>query len=123
MRMKKPNSRESIAAPVQLLLIRFSSFGDIVQAQPAAASFRAKFPQSKIHWLVRRDFRGLLDFNRNIDQVIAFDRSEGFLNLLRLAWRLGSEPYTHIYDAHNNVRSNIVLLLIFIRRLFNLGAM
>jgi ADP-heptose:LPS heptosyltransferase len=120
----KPNSLSKPPSPsVRLLLIRFSSFGDIVQAQPAAQAFRSLFPAAVIHWLIRRDFRGLVEFNRNIDQVIAFDRNEGLLNLLKLSWRLGAEPYSHIYDAHNNVRSTIVLLVILLRRLFNLGEM
>ncbi len=116
-------SSKNAAVIPRLLLIRFSSFGDIVQAQPAAQAFRSAFSNSVIHWLVRRDFRGLIEFNRNIDQIIAFDRKEGFLNLLHLSWRLGGEPYTHIYDAHNNVRSTIVMLVILMRRLINVSEM
>ena len=98
-------------------MIRFSSFGDIVQAQAAAAAFREQFPGARVDWLVRRDFRGLLDSNPAIEQVIAFDRREGILNLVKLSWRLGAEPYSHIYDAHHNLRSLIVLTLIVIKRL------
>src|SRR4051812_888007 len=102
--MKIKNQSQTSKPVERLLVIRFSSFGDIVQAQPSVSAFRAKFPSAQIHWLVRRDFRGLVAHNHSIDQVISFDRSEGLFNLLRLSWRLGAEPYSHIYDAHNNVR-------------------
>jgi ADP-heptose:LPS heptosyltransferase len=91
----------------RLLIIRFSSFGDIVQAMGIPDSFLKTFPDSQVDWLVRKDFAGLLTAHPLLGQVIAFDRSLGFGALLTLAWQLAGR-YTHVYDAHNNVRSFLV---------------
>lgn len=96
----------------KLLIIRLSSFGDIVQAMGAPALFKKEFPAAKISWLVRSDFAGLLHSHPSIDQVIAFERSAGLSGLLRLSWQLSRDGYTHLYDAHNNVRSMIVRLCV-----------
>lgn len=92
---------------IRLLIIRFSSFGDIVQASPVPAVFRSKYPHARIDWLTRSDFAPLLKYHPYLNQVIAFDRKKGLSGLIRLAWKLGGEGYTHLYDAHSNLRSRI----------------
>lgn len=98
---------------VKLLIIRFSSFGDIVQALGVPQAFRAKFPHAEIDWLVRQDLKGLVDAHPEITRVIPFDRRDGLSGLLSLSWQLAHNNYTHIYDAHNNVRSLILRLSFF----------
>ena len=99
-----------------LLIIRFSSLGDIVQGASVPRAFKQTFPESKVDWLVRSDFQNLLTSHPALDRVISFDRKQGFLGLLRFAWSLGQTPYTHIYDAHSNVRSFFVSAILRIRR-------
>jgi len=101
-----PRDSRNPSAP-KLLVIRFSSFGDIVQASPVPAAFHRRYPEARIDWLVRGDFAPLLKDHPHLHQVIAFDRKEGLRGLIRRAWRLGGEGYTHLYDAHSNLRSRI----------------
>lgn len=105
---------------MKLLIIRFSSFGDIVQGLGAPTAFRHAHPDAKVHWLVRSDFAGLLQGQRAIDKVWSFDRKQGFGGLLKLTKELRSERFTHVYDAHNNLRSFFVSWLVpapyFLRR-------
>jgi len=91
-----------------LLVIRFSSFGDIVQAIAVPIAFREKFPEAQIDWLVREDFKSLLTSHPAIHKVISFSRDQGLFALIQLAWRLGGRDYSYVYDAHNNVRSQVV---------------
>lgn len=39
------------------------------------------------------------------------------MGLIKLAWRLGARDYSHIYDAHNNLRSKIVMGILRSRHL------
>jgi ADP-heptose:LPS heptosyltransferase len=98
--------------PNHLLIIRFSSFGDIVQALGVPKAFLQRFRDSanpsRVDWLVRTDFSSLLTANPSIHQTLAFSREEGLWGLLQRAWTLAqSHQYTHLYDAHNNLRSNL----------------
>lgn len=86
-----------------------------MQVSPVSAAFRARFPDSTVDWLTRSDFAELLLNVPNLNEIFAFDRKLGFLPLIRLAWRLSERPYTHIYDAHNNLRSRLVCGIFKIR--------
>lgn len=109
--------RDAIRSPSpRLLIIRFSSFGDIVQALAAPAAFRRAFPHAKVDWLVREDFRGLIEPHPLVSRTIVFERKAGLLGLISLAWRLSGDGYTHVYDAHNNLRSSFVMMTFRTRR-------
>lgn len=97
-------------------MIRFSSFGDIVQAVAVPHAFQNRFPGAQVDWLVREDFRGLLEGHPAIRQVLAFERKKGLLGLISWAWALaGTGSYTHLYDAHNNLRSQIFSFIFRLR--------
>ena len=61
--------------PAKLLIIRFSSFGDIVQCYGAAETFAATFPDAEIHWVVRSDMKELVEIFPRIKKVWAFWRN------------------------------------------------
>lgn len=104
----------------KLLIIRFSSFGDIIQTLSVVESFAKKYPKSEIHWAVRTEFTELLKSNPKITKIWALNRKEGFSALWKLTKDLKQENYTHIYDAHNNLRSRFLSFFLwpkhFIRR-------
>jgi ADP-heptose:LPS heptosyltransferase len=103
------------------LIIRFSSFGDLVQASGVPAAFRRIHPGAGIDWLARADFANLLESHPKIDRVIPFPRSQGMAGLLKLSWTLAAPgKYSHVYDAHNNVRSFVVMAVFFLRSLLGL---
>ncbi len=91
------------------LIIRFSSFGDIMQALPAATLIREKDPTAEIHWLTRSDFAPVVKSLEAIDQVWALRRQDGWRGLFRLIGELRRERFTHLYDAHSNLRSGLII--------------
>ncbi len=96
----------------KVLIIRFSSFGDIVQCSTVVDYiYQQTNGLVEIDWITRKEFEGLVSLNSKINKVIAFDRKIGFVGLIKLAYQLSLENYDLIYDAHNNIRSNIIKLL------------
>jgi heptosyltransferase-2 len=96
----------------KILIIRFSSFGDIIQTISATRVLKNNFPDAEIHWITRQDFAGFLEAEPAVDKVICFDRKAGLRGLISLTRKLTSENYDFIYDAHNNQRS-LVMKFIF----------
>jgi len=92
---------------MRLLVVRFSSFGDIFQALEIVPHIKRVAPESEIDWLVREDFADLLRGQHGLSNVHAFDRKDSVLRLIRLAWDIAPR-YTHLYDAHSNLRSLVV---------------
>lgn len=94
----------------KILIIRFSSIGDVLQCMAVVGSLQQKFPNVEIHWLVRNDIAPILDLDSRIHKVWAFDKQSKLKGLWKLAGKLRKERYSHVYDAHSNIRSNIVKL-------------
>ncbi len=92
----------------KILIIRFSSIGDIIQCMAVTGGFKNHHPKTELHWVVRKDLASLIKIDPRIDKIWEFDRELGMLGLLKLAFQLKKEGYSHIYDAHSNIRSNIV---------------
>jgi ADP-heptose:LPS heptosyltransferase len=89
------------------LIVRFSSFGDIAQALPSAHLIRENDPDAEIHWLTRSDFYNFVKCSTAVDRIWAIKKSDGAKGLFQLLKRLHAEKFTHIYDAHNNLRSTL----------------
>lgn len=94
----------------KFLIIRFSSFGDIAQALFAAEALHKSHPHAEIHWLTRQDFSEFVESNPNITKVWALERRKGLRGLFSIVKELNREKFTHVYDAHNNLRSHVVSL-------------
>ncbi len=92
----------------KLLIIRFSSFGDIVQTRSVLKPLLSSGKIDQIDWLVRKDLEGALEGEKSIQKLIRFDRKDGLLGLIALGLILRKEKYDYIYDAHNNMRSFII---------------
>ncbi len=92
----------------KLLIIRFSSFGDIVQSMSVLRPLKNRSPESEIHWLTRSEFSNLVSLSPHVDRVISFDKNSGLLGLIKLGFQLRAEGYDLIYDAHKNTRSAIL---------------
>lgn len=90
------------------LIIRFSAFGDVVQTLSVPAAIKKVYPEAHIHWVTRKDMAPLLRNHPDIDKVWELDRKAGLKGLLSLAWHMRKAHFTHIYDAHNNMRSRVI---------------
>lgn len=98
----------------KILIIRFSSFGDIVQTMSVLPSLINK--NYEIHWLVRDDMSSILRLSKGISKIWSLNRSSNLLSLIKLAFKLRGEKFTHIYDAHSSLRS---IIACWVLRLFN----
>ena len=98
---------------MKILIIRFSSIGDLTQALSIPAFLKAASSKTEIHFVTRNDLAELVDNNPNIQKVWKLDKSSGFAGLFKLIQQLRKENFTHIYDAHNNLRSFIIRKLIW----------
>lgn len=85
---------------MKILLLRFSSIGDIVLTTPVARCLKLQ-KGAEIHFLSKTAFAGILTPNPHIDRVFTFERDISS-DLLR---DLRAEQYDHIIDLHHNLRS------------------
>ena len=90
---------------MKVLIIRFSSIGDLTQALSIPGLINSYHPEAEIHFVTRQDLAELVENHPAVAKVWALDRKLGFAGLRALTRELAKENFTHIYDAHNNLRS------------------
>lgn len=94
---------------MRILIIRFSSIGDIVATTALPRVIRKKISGARIDYLTSIEFRELLAENPHIDNVLILNRKYArFRELLGLAYRIKKQKYDLIIDAHNTIRSRII---------------
>ncbi|NQV17826.1 MAG: glycosyltransferase family 9 protein [Armatimonadetes bacterium] len=96
----------------KILIIRFSSFGDIVQCISTIGFIKEKFPNGEIHWACRKEFSQILSIHPLISKIWSLDRKDGFKGLINFGKSLKKEKFDFIYDAHSNIRSKVLSLML-----------
>ena len=92
-------------ALTKVLLIRFSSIGDIVLTSPLIRCLKIQSPETEIHYLTKKQNHSLLIANPYISKIWLFDE-----NLSELIPDLKAQNFTFVVDLHKNVRSKYVRL-------------
>ena len=85
----------------KILIIRFSSIGDIVLTTPVIRSLKAAQPETEIHYLTKSAYADLLTPNPHISAVHVLEKN----NWRALMRQLRAEQFDHILDLHHNLRS------------------
>lgn len=96
----------------KILIIRFSSIGDVTQSLSIPGLIHDHSPQAELHFVTRSDFVSLVQTHPHVGKVWSLDRKLGLKGLFQLIDELKKENYSHIYDAHNNLRSFLIRALI-----------
>lgn len=63
-------------SPRSILIVKPSSFGDIVHTVPAVAQLKQRWPEAVLRWVVNPEWAPLLEGNPDIDELIIFPRRE-----------------------------------------------
>jgi len=86
--------------PKKILILRFSSIGDIVLTTPAVRAIKTQLDDVEVHYCTKAQFGFLMESNAYVDKVHLLDD-----NLNTLATRLAAEQFDFIVDLHNNLRT------------------
>jgi ADP-heptose:LPS heptosyltransferase len=93
-------------ATLKILVIRFSSIGDIIVTTPVVRWLKLQL-HAEVHFITFNKYVSLLLNNPYIDQVIGIEKIDSTLKS-----KLELEKYTLVLDLHKNIRSHIVQLLL-----------
>ena len=84
----------------KILIIRFSSIGDIVLTTPVVRCLKKQLPSAEIHYATRKAFATVLEGNPYIDKLHLLDKDlSSFIKLLK------DEDFDFVVDLHHNIRS------------------
>lgn len=86
--------------PLKILVVRFSSIGDIVLTSPVVRILKNQL-NAEVHFITKNVYKCLIEYNPNIDKVYSIDT-----DIKEVVSELKNENYDWIIDLHNNIRSS-----------------
>jgi len=104
--MSEEKNYEAVQSPplgaggLKILIIRFSSIGDIVLTTPVVRCLKNQLPGAEIHYLTKYKFREILQSNPYIDKLHLLDE-----NLEEIIEDLKKENFDYVIDLHHNLRT------------------
>ena len=84
----------------KVLIIRFSSIGDIVLTTPVIRCMKEQRPDVEIHYLTKKTFKGILENNPHITKTHVIEKEVKEITAV-----LKKENFDFVVDLHNNIRS------------------
>ena len=93
-------SKRSKKRRVKVLIIRFSSIGDIVLTTPVIRCVKEQLPNASVHFLSKKTFKAVTEANPYIDKFFYYSK-----DIFDLIQELRNERYDYIIDLHKNMRS------------------
>lgn len=85
---------------MKVLVVRFSSIGDIVLTTPVVRCLKQQIPNAEIHFLTKQKFRTILAENPYIDTLHTIEKS-----IDEITPKLKSIGFDVVIDLHNNLRT------------------
>lgn len=85
---------------MKILIVRFSSIGDIVLTTPVVRAIHEQLPETEIHFITKKSFASLLAENPKIGKLYTIEKS-----VSEIIDQLKAEKYDYVIDLHKNIRT------------------
>ena len=89
----------------KVLIIRFSSLGDIILTSPLVLNYKINHPDSKIYFLTKEKFKETVSLIDAVDEIVTIPDECSFVNLCKIGMELDKVNFNTIIDLHGNFRS------------------
>ncbi|MCB2407381.1 glycosyltransferase family 9 protein [Hymenobacter lucidus] len=90
---------------MKILVLRFSSIGDIVLTTPVVRALKQQVPGAVVHFCTKPAYRSLIEPNPYVDKAHYLTGS-----LTELVAELKQEQFDFVVDLHNNLRTSLLKL-------------
>src|ERR1051325_1076946 len=84
---------------MKVLIVRFSSIGDIVLTSPVVRCIKEQL-RAEVHFITKRPFTSILENNPYIDNIYSIEKT-----VSEVSKQLKNENYDFVIDLHHNLRS------------------
>jgi len=90
---------------MKILVIRFSSMGDIIYTTPVVRCLKTQLPDAEIHFLTKPTFKYIYDNNPHLDKLLLLKPT-----LAETIEEIKAEKYDYLIDLHSNLRTSLIKL-------------
>lgn len=97
---------------MKILIVKPSSFGDIIQANPVLQAIKKKWNDSLIDWLVFKQWKQVVELFPNVNNIKCWDRKGGIKAFFDILKDCNKENYDLVIDLQGLLRSAIFCKLL-----------
>ena len=84
----------------KILWIRFSAFGDVLQAAAAAHRFKKKYPEVRLTFLTRPEYGSILEIQPYVDELLFWDIKKRPFDFFRVLSHIRNGDYKWLLSMH-----------------------
>ena len=95
-----------------ILVMRFSSIGDIIQTTSTLSTIKEYLPNYSIDYLTLDHFKSILKNHKSLNKVYSISKNAKYSHISELILKLQSNKYDYIIDLHNSPRSKAFSLFL-----------
>lgn len=85
---------------MKILIVRFSSIGDIVLTTPVVRCLKQQLNDVEIHFVTKKQFASMIHHNPYVDKLYTIEKSTN-----EIIQELKNENYDYVIDLHHNIRT------------------
>ncbi len=97
---------------MKILIVKPSSFGDIIQASPILQAIKSKWKDSLIDWLVFKQWKQVVELFPNVNNIKCWDRKGGIKAFFEILKECNKENYDLVIDLQGLLRTAIFCKLL-----------
>lgn len=103
---------------MKICIVKLSAMGDIIHAMVVLQFIKKQFPDTTIDWIVEEGFKGVLETNPHIDNILAVNLKSikknklSIFEQIELVSEYGKNNYDIVIDAQGLFKSAIVSKII-----------
>ena len=94
---------------MKVLVVRFSSIGDIVLTSPVVRALRLQL-DAEVHFITKKKFSAVVANNPGIEKIYTIEKE-----ITEVTSQLKKENYDYIIDLHKNLRSRRLIFSLGVR--------
>jgi ADP-heptose:LPS heptosyltransferase len=96
---------------MKILILRFSSIGDIVLTSALVRCLKLQVPALELHYATKAAYKSIVESNPYIDKIHLLEE-----DLNTFVAELASEKFDLILDLHHNIRTQIIKLRLRVKQ-------
>ena len=97
---------------MKILIVKPSSFGDIIQANPILNAVKNKWKNCSIDWLVFSQWKQVVELFPNVDNIICWDRKGGIKAFFNVLKECNKQNYDLVIDLQGLLRTALFCKLL-----------
>ncbi len=95
----------------KILIIQTAFIGDVILATAMIEKLHAKYPESAIHFLLRKGNESLFKSHPFIERTLIFDKSQKYRNLIKIIKEIRSTQYDYVINAQRFFTTGLITAL------------